>query len=252
MSYSPLISIVTIVYNDLKGLKKTFESVVDQRYENKEYIIIDGASSDGSAEFIKENQGKLSYWVSEQDKGIADAFNKGVQAAKGDWIVLLNAADYFQDEEAINKMLPHLEANQNADIVYGRLTEVDENGRIGKSFGKKFDKKIFERECTIIHPATFHNKNFFKENGLFNLDFKIAMDYEIFLRKRDLKAVFADELITYMETGGLSQLDPAPSYKEVNKAKQMHLNKTMTQLKFDYYENMLRYRLSKLKQGLIS
>jgi len=252
MNYFPLISIVTIVYNDFEGLKKTFKSVVSQSFKNIEYIVIDGNSTDGSADFIKEHQEKLSHWISEPDKGISDAFNKGIQAAKGDWIVLLNAADYFQDESAIERMLPYLEVNQDADIVYGRLTEVDENGKIGKSFGKEFDKRTFERECTIIHPATFHNKSFFIKNGLFSLDFKIAMDYEIFLRKRELNAVFANELVTFMETGGLSQLNPAPSYKEVNKAKELHLKKNKAQLKFDFYENMLRYRLSKLKQRLLS
>lgn len=251
MSYSPLISVITIVYNDLKGLKKTFESVVNQSYNNMEYVIIDGGSSDGSVDFIKEQQEHFSYWVSEKDKGIADAFNKGVQAAKGDWIILLNAADYFQDEYAISKMIPYLEVNQNADIVYGKMTEVDENGELGKSFGRPFDKSSFERECTIIHPATFHNKYFFEKNGLFSLDFKIAMDYEIFLRKRDLKAVFADEQITFMEKGGVSQEDPTRAYKEVNDVKRLHLKKNEISLSMDYYENILRYRLSKFKQRLL-
>ena len=250
MSYQPLISIVSIVFNDLEGFKKTFNSVVEQSYTKIEYIVIDGGSKDGTGEFIKEHADQLSYWVSERDKGISDAFNKGVKAAKGDWIVLLNAADYFQDTTSIQRMIPYLEKNKEADIVYGKLTEVDKNGKKGKSFGKAFDRTSFERECTIIHPACFHNKQFFEKNGLFSLDFKIAMDYELFLRKRDLKAVFVDEKITFMETGGASQLDPAPSYKEANKAKALHLKKGKLALTLDYLENMLRYRLSKLKQGL--
>ena len=148
-------------------------------------------------------------------------------------------------------MLPYLEKNQSADIVYGKLTEVDKEGIIGKSFGKPFDRKSFERECTIIHPATFHSKNFFNSVGLFDLDFKIAMDYELFLRKKDLKAIFVNEDISYMETGGASQIDPAPAYREANKAKKLHLNKNPSKLKYEYYENMLRYRLSKLKQRIL-
>ena len=252
MSYYPLISIVTIVYNDRKGLQKTMRSVLDQSYDNVEYIIIDGNSKDGSVDLISENASRLSYWISEPDKGIADAFNKGVKAAKGEWILLLNAADYYQNDDVIEKMLPYLEKNQDADIVYGKLTEVDVNGKLGKSFGKAFDRKSFERECTIIHPATFHNKSFFEENGYFNIDFKIAMDYEIFLRKKDLKAVFVDLPITYMETGGMSQQNPSPAYLEANRAKELHLDKSNMNLKFDYYENMLRYRLSKLKQRYLS
>jgi glycosyltransferase involved in cell wall biosynthesis len=250
MSYSPFISIITIVYNDAIGLKKTVESVVSQDYTNKEYIVIDGGSTDGSADFIKNNEKIFSYWVSEGDKGIADAFNKGIMAAEGDWIVLLNAGDYFQDSNAISRMIPYLNENQDADIVYGKLTEVDGNGIEGKSFGKPFSKKSFERECTIIHPATFHNKSFFQENGLFSLDFKIAMDYEIFLRKRDLKAIFADEFISKMEVGGVSQQNPSEAYKEVNEIKRLHLNKSELSLNKDYYENMLRYRLSKLKNRI--
>jgi glycosyltransferase involved in cell wall biosynthesis len=251
MSYQPLISIVTIVYNDLDGLKKTYKSVVEQTYKNIEYLIIDGGSNDGTSTFIRKNQDNLAYWVSEKDKGISDAFNKGVIASKGEWIVFLNAADYFQNENAVASMIPFLKENQNADIVYGKLTEVDKDGNQGKSFGKPFNRKAFERECTIIHPACFHKDRFFKENGLFNLDFKIAMDYELFLRKKDLKAVFVDQPVTFMETGGTSQLDPGPSYKEANKAKAMHLNKSTLELSIEYYENMLRYRFSKIKQGLL-
>lgn len=252
MQYQPLISIVTIVFNDSKGLEKTMNSVLSQDYSNKEYIIIDGASTDGSVEIIRNREKELSYWVSEPDKGIADAFNKGVKAAKGEWIVLLNAGDYFQDSESISKMISYLEKNKEVDLVYGKLTEIDKKGNKGKTFGKPFDKRSFERECTIIHPATFHNKSFFEENGLFSLDFKIAMDYELFLRKKDLKAVFADELITYMEIGGASQQDPSKAYKEVNEIKKLHLNKSALSLSKDYYENMLRYRLSKLKQRFLS
>lgn len=250
MKKLPLISIVTIVYNDLKGLRKTFESVISQTYENIEYIIIDGGSGDGSKTFIEENQHRLKLWVSEPDKGIADAFNKGVHASKGDWIVFLNAADYFQNKEVVKKMIPYLEKNRDADIVFGKITEVDENGKTGKSFGKPFSRKSFEREMTVTHPACFHNQTFFKQNGWFSLDFKIAMDYEIFLRKKDLKAVFANEKVTFMEKGGVSQQTPSKAYKEVNDVKRLHLSKSELRLKMDYYENMLRYRLSKWKQKL--
>ena len=219
--------------------------------KNIEYIVIDGGSSDGTIQVIKENKNNIDYWVSEPDKGIADAFNKGVLAANGDWIVLLNAADYFQYSGVIDLMIPHLLANQDADLVYGKLTEINGKGEKGKSFGKPFDLKMFHRECTIIHPATFHNKSFFKKNGLFRLDFKIAMDYEIFLRKKDLKAVFVNEQITFMEVGVASQQNPSGAYKEVNKAKRLHLDKSEVGLAKDYYENMLRYRLSKLKKRLI-
>jgi glycosyltransferase involved in cell wall biosynthesis len=251
MNYAPLISIISIVFNDARGLAKTMASVLEQDYANKEYIIIDGGSQDGTVELIKEHETQLSNWVSEKDKGISDAFNKGVKAARGEWIVLLNAADYFQDPHVLSRMLPHLEQNRAADIVYAKLREVDADGHKGKSFGKAFSRRSFERECTIIHPATFHRASFFEKNGLFSLDFKIAMDYELFLRKKDLHAVFVDEEITFMETGGASQQDPSPAYKEANKAKRMHLNKSEVQLKLEYYENMLRYRLSKLKQRFL-
>ena len=251
MSYSPLVSVITIVFNDPKGLAKTMESVLIQDYPNLEYIIIDGGSASATKDLIKENESHLAYWVSEKDKGISDAFNKGIRVAKGEWIILLNAADYFQDPHSISSMLPYLEKNQDADIVYGKLREVDKDGKKGKTFGKPFSRSAFERECTIIHPATFHHRSFFEQNGLFSLDFKIAMDYELFLRKKDLKAVFVDVPVTYMETGGMSQQDPSPAYLEANKAKKLHLDKGDLQLRFDYYENMLRYRLSKLKQRFL-
>ena len=148
-------------------------------------------------------------------------------------------------------MIPHLQINRTADIVYGKITEVDASGALGKSFGRPFARKSFERECTIMHPATFHNRAFFESNGLFSLDFKIVMDYEIFLRKKNLLAVFADEDITYMERGGVSQENPSRAYKEMNYAKKMHLEKSSISLFRDYSENILRYQLSKLKQKIL-
>ena len=112
------ISIVTINLNNLEGLKKTFQSVFSQDYTNFEYLIIDGDSKDGSVDLIRLNNKKISYWISEEDKGIYDAMNKAITQAKGDYILFLNSGDYFSGIDSLSKLVG---TKIDADIVYGNI-----------------------------------------------------------------------------------------------------------------------------------
>ena len=98
------ISIITINYNDLKGLQKTFNSVVNQSNKDFEYIVIDGGSSDGGKEFLEQNSDKLAYWISEKDSGVYNAMNKGIKAAKGEYLLFLNSGDFLVDDNVIEKV----------------------------------------------------------------------------------------------------------------------------------------------------
>ena len=112
----PKISIISINYNDAIGLKKTIDSVRIQKYTDFEYIIIDGGSTDGSLELIKENEGRINYWISEADKGVYNAMNKGILAAKGEYLLFLNGGDWFSNTESLGFL-----ANNTGDfdIVFG-------------------------------------------------------------------------------------------------------------------------------------
>jgi len=251
MSYQPLISVVTIVLNDLEGLRKTFNSVIKQTYSNVEYIVIDGGSNDGSAEFIKDNASSFSFSLSEKDKGIADAFNKGIAQAKGKWILFLNAGDTLISASILQEVAPALILSHDLSIVYGKINLVDDQNKTLKTFGRAFDLKTFKREMNIPHQATFHNAKLFDELGLYDLKYKYCMDYEFLLRIKKPDFKFVNMVISNMAEGGVSQQDPKEVYKEFNKVKKKHLKSSNFKLNMDLYENMLRYRLSKLKQRFL-
>ena len=114
------ISIITITYNDLVGLKKTWQSIKCQKYKYYEWIVIDGGSTDGSKEFIIEHACEMSYWCSEKDKGVYNAQNKGTQHASGEYVIYMNSGDYFYDKHVLEKVFS---AEMTADIIYGDWTQ---------------------------------------------------------------------------------------------------------------------------------
>ena len=103
MMDTPIISVITVCYNAVANIEETMLSVLNQRYDKVEYIVIDGGSKDGTLDVIKKYANKLAYWISEPDKGIYDAMNKGIAKATGDWINFMNAGDKFINEEVLNK-----------------------------------------------------------------------------------------------------------------------------------------------------
>jgi glycosyltransferase involved in cell wall biosynthesis len=250
MPASPLISIISIVYNDLEGLKQTFKSVADQSFSNYEYLIIDGASTDGCADFLKENDSKIDYWISEKDKGIADAFNKGIQKAKGDWILFLNAGDTLISPTILEEISPVLKRSHLLNLVYGKINVVNDEGKVLRTFGRAFNEKSFKREMTIPHQAAFHNSKIFDEVGLYDLSYRFCMDYELLLRLKNIDFKFVNVFIANMLAGGVSQESPNEVYKEFNEVKRKHLKTSRFKLSMDRYENMMRYRLSKFKRAI--
>ena len=112
------ISVITVVYNDAKNIRQTMESFFSQTWEEKEYIVVDGGSTDGTAEIIKEYADRLAWWCSEKDKGIYDAMNKGIQHATGDWINILNCGDAYCSEKSLGDAINNCDVD-NADVIYG-------------------------------------------------------------------------------------------------------------------------------------
>lgn len=130
------ISVITVVYNDVKHIESTIKSYLSQTWANKEYIVIDGGSNDGTAEIIKQYADKIAYWCSEKDEGIYDAMNKGISHATGDWIIMLNSGDEFSTESALSEAIK--ETNNDIDVIYGNSIEKN----------KEFKKKIIADDDT--------------------------------------------------------------------------------------------------------
>jgi len=173
------ISVITASYNSVKTIEQTIQSVVGQTYENIEYIIIDGGSIDGTVDIVKKYEDKIAYWVSEPDKGIYDAFNKGVQVATGDYIQFLGSDDYFCEETTIEKIVQQL--GDEVDILSTCAWEVDGIMCIQHylSNAHASDKKQFSGKM-IPHPGLFVRREVLEQYA-FDTSYRIAADYLFFL-----------------------------------------------------------------------
>ena len=196
----PLITIVTVVRNGEKTLEQTILSVINQTYKNIEYIIIDGASIDGTLDIIKKYEEKIDFWVSEPDKGIYDAMNKGIGLATGGFIALLNSDDWYElnaCEIIVNKI------NEiDADVYYGMVRMVDDKG--DTFFIHAFTEKMLCRG-TIAHPACFIKNNIYKLYR-YDIKYKLAADYDfvIRLKNNNFNFFFIEKIIVNFRLGGLS------------------------------------------------
>lgn len=213
LDQKPLISIIIAVYNGEKYLAGAIESINKQTFKNTELIIIDGNSSDETVQIIKRYRPYISYWISEQDQGIYDAFNKAVNKAKGEWLCFIGADDFLWNNEVISNIVPHLnEAKlKNIRYVYGQINLLHPfNNKIIEVLGKPWvqQKSKFQYSMSIAHCGSFHHKNLFLEHGEFNTQFKIAGDYDFLLRefKNSSKDAYfvKDIVVVGMRNGGIS------------------------------------------------
>ena len=173
------LSIITINLNNREGLSKTIESVKAQTWKNFEHIIIDGASTDGSVDVIKKNQNGISFWMSEADKGIYDAHNKGILNAKGEYCLFLNSGDFLVNDFVLAEVF---EKNLATDIIYGDMLIDDGKGNV--LYGKSPDtlNLSFLAYGVLWHSVTFIKRKLFDEYGLYETSYKIVADVDFFLK----------------------------------------------------------------------
>lgn len=170
------LSIITINYNNAEGLKKTFESVLSQTYSGIEYIVIDGGSSDESKEIINKHLDKINYWVSEKDKGVYHAMNKGIAKAQGEYLLFLNSGDCFINETVLEEAFNF---QFDESIVYCDVRNI-----ISKLIISFPDQLTFSHfyHATINHQSTFIKKQLFLDHGMYNEAYSIASDWEFFIK----------------------------------------------------------------------
>lgn len=183
MSEKPLISIVTPSFNQAEFLRLTIESVLSQDYPNLEYIVMDGASTDGSVEIIEKFESQISYWESIPDKGQTDAINKGFARAKGKYIAWLNSDDVYQPG-AVAEAVSYLEAHPEVGLVYGDCDFIDAQGRrIGQFPAAQTDLSRLKRGYVHIpQQASFFRGDLWKKVGPLDPSFYFAMDYDLWVR----------------------------------------------------------------------
>ena len=173
----PKLSIITINYNNLEGLKKTLESVVNQTWQEFEYIVIDGSSIDGSATYIESKNENIDYWVSEPDNGIYNAMNKGIAKASGEYLLFLNSGDHFFSNEVLNENIQYV---QKYDLIYFDLQMISATSTKIACYPDaiRFSDLYFG---SLPHPATFIKKTLFEKVGFYDENLKIVSDWKFFI-----------------------------------------------------------------------
>jgi len=199
----PLITVITVVFNGAKFIEETILSVINQTYKNVEYIVIDGGSSDGTIDIIKNYTDKLTFWISEPDKGIYDAMNKGIKVANGEWFNFLNAGDRFIENEVFEKIFSS--DLDSATLIYGDTRVLNQDGQsyYHKANTLKNENSL-KRGMKVCHQAIFYNReilNFYDSSLRINADWKHLIEMT---RKPNFKPLKCNFPFVYYRLGGLS------------------------------------------------
>lgn len=223
----PLLSIITVNYNNNAGLERTIRSVIAQRSDFVEYLVIDGGSTDGSADLIKNNSSFIHYWISEKDHGVYDAMNKGIEKAAGDYLLFLNSGDSFATDDVLKKVEFQLRKGEY-DIIYGNIV-------LNKTVVK------YNRPLTLYnmmylgvsHQAMFLKASLFQKAGVYDTQYKVTADschLILCLARYNASAVYVDAVIADIEPGGMSMLNKEQNRQE----KRSFMQKEFSALADDY------------------
>ncbi|SDL60575.1 Glycosyltransferase involved in cell wall bisynthesis [Catalinimonas alkaloidigena] len=203
------VSIITVVYNGASTIRQTLESVLSQRGVDLEYILIDGASTDGTTEILQSYRHRIDTLVSEPDGGLYDAMNKGLALATGEYIGTLNADDFYPGEDILQNVVRKLEAT-GADSLYGDLKYVDQENTA--KVVRNWQAGLFRHDSFLYgwmppHPTFFARKQVYERWGGFRTELRTAADYELMLRllyKHRISTCYLPQTLVHMRTGGVS------------------------------------------------
>ena len=225
----PLITVVTVVLNGEKFLEQTIQSVITQTYDDVEYVIVDGGSTDGTLDIIRKYEQSIDCWVSEKDSGIYAAMNKGIALSTGDWIIFINADDFLWKKNVLEQVTAQLVTiSPEIRVAYGQIMLLTPNGENLYAVGEPWDKvkKRFGHVMSIPHQGVMHRRSLFERHGQFDESFRSTGDYELLLRELKVgNAAFIPYIIvTGMRQGGVSNRPEQTlnSLREVRRAQIMN------------------------------
>lgn len=216
------VSIITVTYNVVDTIEQTLNSVLDQSYDNIEYIVVDGLSTDGTWEKICKYRDRISVLIHEKDAGLYDAMNKGIIHATGDIIGIVNGDDWYEKDALVNVVSNF---QKDTDILYARMNIIGYDGKIQKiSLPDKIDDIWY---CMIPHPTVFVRKSIYDKYGAFDLKYHIAADYEMMFRfyLSGARFRYIDRVITNFRRGGLTTQRQLACAKEVREISLLHIDK---------------------------
>ena len=209
LSDIPLISVITVVFNAADTLKDTIESVRSQTYQNVEHIVIDGGSTDGTIDILRQYDQVVDYWLSEKDAGIYDAMNKGIALCTGDYIGMLNADDMFADNSVLQNIIDEFNAKK-VDAVFSCLNIVEKNNLshvLRKYRVSNFSSFLLKIGVMPPHPTFYCKKSVYKDAGRYKTNYKITADFEMLVRlliKQKITWSFINKVTVIMRSGGVS------------------------------------------------
>jgi len=237
----PKVSIITVVYNNVKEIQNAIESVLSQDYPNIEYIIIDGKSTDGTMNIVNSHE-SIDFIVSEPDDGLYDAMNKGIEISTGDIIGILNSDDLYIDKNVISDLV-NLMISSNSDLVFSDLLIIKkETGKIYRYYmAHYFRPWMLRLGYAPPHPTTLIRKNLYKKFGNYSLSYKISSDFDLFVRLfnyKNIKWKYLDRITVKMQSGGISNSD----YTVIT-VKAFEINQSLknNQVRTFYIFQLLRY-----------
>lgn len=252
MQEGPKITIITACYNSERTIEQTIQSVLNQTYENIEYIIVDGASTDGTMDVVEKYRDRIDVVVSEKDRGVYDAFNKGVELATGDYVYYLNSGDYFTSEMILQSAITQLGSNwSETSYFYGCVICLDESIEVEYIAGEEISLENLADGKMIPHQAIFVKRSIFYEIGNFNIEYSIASDFDFLVRimlDPDNNGKFLNLNFSYYPTNGISSnyYILIREYQEIIKK---HFNREFLDEARNNYFNCVFYK--KLSQILI-
>lgn len=258
------VSVITVNFNDKKGLRKTLESVTNQTYKDFEFIVIDGGSNDGSKELIEQYQDKITHWVSEKDNGVFNAMNKGIKIATGDFIIFMNGGDCFYNNSVLEDTIQDFTSEY--DIYYGDNYKESNGSKRLKTYPEKLSFSFFYSSA-INHQSTFIRKTLFDDYFYYNENYKIASDWEFFIYTICYKNVSYKYLKRTIAIYDFTGISSNPKFRDLyNEEKKMTFQKYFPAFIEDYkevdvlnskrflqFQHVKKYKVSwKLLKGFIS
>lgn len=245
------ISIITVCYNSAGTIEDTIKSIISQNHADLEYIIIDGGSTDNTLEIINKYKDKIAKIISEPDKGIYDAMNKGIGLTTGEVVGIINSDDFYEHYTVLDEVVNCFE-NSKIDACYGNIKyvdrlNIDKQVRFWKA--GHYEKKKLNSGWIMPHPAFFIRKEVYNRLGLFNLDFRIAADYELMLRflKNNIEVQYLDVTLVCMREGGFSGQSFKQRQKGWNELKRAWTTNNLLLPKFF----IIRRLISKINQYIL-
>ena len=221
----PLVTVITVVFNDVANFERTILSILNQTYDNVEHIVIDGGSNDGTLDIILQYEHVIDYWVSEKDAGIYDAMNKGIRLASGKWINFMNSGDFFYSTTTLEKIV--FKFRENYSIVYGDVQAFSKKHHFNEmKISRPVIAKNLIMKLPICHQATFVTLKAFKEVGLYDTNYKICADHDWLLKAliAGHNAKYVHQCIALNNRDGVSSMSIFKLYRERLTLALLHFN----------------------------